>query len=97
MKSFDIAWPVTPEAAGSSSAAHARLVRPATLNNGKGRGCHAPKCLATVDISKVDNPKSRRLGHRIGAADRIELVDDSADMELGRMDGDAEPLSNHLV
>jgi hypothetical protein len=50
-----------------------------------------------VDISKVDNAKPRRMGHRIRAADRVELVDEGTDVELGGVDGDAEPLGNHLV
>jgi hypothetical protein len=52
---------------------------------------------SAIDISKIDNPKPRRMGHGICAADRVELVDERADVKFGRVNRDAEALGNHLV
>ena len=35
--------------------------------------------------------------HRVGAADRVELVDDRSDVKLGRVDRDREPSRDGLV
>ena len=35
--------------------------------------------------------------HRVGAADRVELVDDRSDVKLGRVDRDREPPRDRLV
>jgi len=46
---------------------------------------------------KLNNPTAGRLGDGVGTPHSIELVDQSADVELGRMDGYAEATSNLLV
>jgi hypothetical protein len=45
----------------------------------------------------LDNATARGLGDGVGAAHSIELVDQSADVELGRVDGYAKATSNLLV
>jgi hypothetical protein len=38
----------------------------------------------------------RRVGDGVGAPNRIELVQKRGDVELGGVDGDAEPTGDHL-
>ena len=42
-------------------------------------------------------PNSGGMRDGVGAADRVEFVEQRADMELGGVDGDAKPPGDHLV
>jgi hypothetical protein len=46
---------------------------------------------------QVDHPKPRGVGHRVGAAGGIELVEQRADVEFGGVNGYSEPSRDGLV
>ena len=49
------------------------------------------------NTSEMDDAEPCCVRDGVGAADRVKLVDQRADVELGRVDGDAEPAGDHLV
>jgi len=49
------------------------------------------------DTSKKYHAEPRCMGDGVGAANRVELVEQRAYVELGGVDGDAEPESDGLV
>ena len=59
---------------------------------------HAALRFAHFDhLSQVNDTTPRGVGDGVGAPNRIELVQKRRDVELGGMDGDAEPQGDHLV
>jgi hypothetical protein len=53
--------------------------------------------LSIGETSKIDDAEPGGMRDGVGAADRVELVEQRADMELGGVDGDAKPAGDHLV
>ena len=53
--------------------------------------------LGTEEPSKTDHAEARCMGDCVSATDRVELVEQRANVELGRVDGNAEPPRDRLI